>query len=185
MVEGRLRAKIFSMEHKTNWLSAYEALPLYLKAPLEVALLENQQLVAGEAFAGVNNVSAKLGSDGAEFAELGGGEVFGLHGLHLGFAGDQLGPDFGPILAQLLAGDGAARCDLSQNAGLDGKSLVAISYVFKVSGGGFAALGERLTLGRWQGEKVIFEGHVCEITPSSVRLQHPFGEMRLIYSINE
>lgn len=104
----------------------------------------------------------------------------GVHG-GLGFGGGKLGPNFQPVLAQLLASDGAPRFDLHLDAGFDGKRLVSVSYVFKVAGGGFATLGERFALGGWQGEKVFFEWHNREITPDSVRPQAPFGVTRLFY----
>ncbi len=112
-----------------------------------------------------------------------------LHGgLGLGgyggrvFLADQLRPDFAPVLTQLLTSDGAARFNLHLYACFDCQRLVAVSYVFKVASGGFAALCERMPLRGLHIEKVIFESHGREITPSGVRSQAPFGVSRVIYS---
>ncbi|MES2950258.1 MAG: hypothetical protein V4858_17075 [Pseudomonadota bacterium] len=64
------------MEKNSNWLSAYEAIPLSLRLPCEITRFKMKQFSAGEAAANTCFVDglACVESTGAEGAELGGGE---------------------------------------------------------------------------------------------------------------
>jgi hypothetical protein len=109
------------MPNKTsNWISAYDALPRYLrnKPLLEIALLEEQPCVTGQlsGFAGFNHTLAVDGSERALFYELGFCEVGG-GGLHLGARSRGFGPIASPVLrTQIFPGNGAPGVGLQSYA---------------------------------------------------------------------
>lgn len=75
------------MQTKTsNWLSAYEAIPLSLKLPLEITRFKLDQFGAGQAAAnaGFIDLFATVCSSRAEGAQLGGGQVGDGGGVHGG-----------------------------------------------------------------------------------------------------
>ena len=123
------------MQTKTsNWLSAYEAIPLSLKLPLEITRFKLDQFGAGQAAAnaGFIDLFATVCSSRAEGAQLGGGE--GGHGsgtLLCGVIDDRpagrMGPRFildpKPLLlrVEVFAGDYAAAFTLDGYAVLRGE----------------------------------------------------------------
>ena len=131
------------MEQKSNWLSAYSALPLALKLPCEITSFKLDQFGAGQAAANLCFIDlfATVCSSRAEGAQLGGGE-----GWHLGLCGSA----HGPTLCGLARGQRLSQCVGFQPAQLLCSTAPELGHSGKADAGDLAQSADLLALHRFK-----------------------------------